>query len=204
MERTTLDRVFNPYFTTKEKGKGTGLGLSVALGIVKSHHGAIDAYSEPGKGTTFRVFLPRVEDPASSAPEETNATLPGGSERILFVDDEEALANMGKKMLERLGYDIQTSTSSEEALSSFRLHPEEYDLVITDMTMPGMTGAELAKKLMGIRPDLAVILCTGFSELISKDGAEAAGIREFVMKPLVFHDLATVCRKVLDDPPTRI
>jgi PAS domain S-box-containing protein len=203
MNRATLDRIFDPYFTTKEKGKGTGLGLSVAIGIVKSHRGAIDVTSEPDKGTTFRVFLPRVEDSASPAPEKATELLPGGSERILFVDDEEALANMGKQMLERLGYDVQTSTSSEEAFKDFRLHPQEYDLVITDMTMPGMTGAELANKLMSIRPDVAVILCTGFSELISKDGAQAAGIREFVMKPLVFHDLAAVCRKVLDNPPTR-
>jgi PAS domain S-box-containing protein len=202
MDRALLERIFDPYFTTKEKGKGTGLGLSVVLGIVKSHKGSIIAYSEPGNGTTFNVYLPRLEKSVTQV-KETKEPLPGGDERILFVDDEESLVKMGKQMLERLGYEVITKTNGSEALEDFRSDPDHYDLVITDMTMPGLTGMELAKELMAIRPGISIILCTGFSHLITEEKAKAAGIQEFVMKPLVMADLARTCRKVLDNRQSR-
>ncbi len=194
-----LSRIFDPYFTTKETGKGTGLGLAVVHGIVKSHRGAITVSSEPGKGTTFDIYFPR--DDIIQAPSELERIEPlplGGHERVLFVDDEKVLVDIGQKLLERLGYEVVGRTSSVEALELFRAKPESFDLVITDMTMPNMTGDKLARELMGIRPDIPVILCTGFSERITKEKAKLLGIREFVMKPLVMKDLAKSMRRVLD------
>ncbi|MEW6264152.1 MAG: PAS domain S-box protein [Thermodesulfobacteriota bacterium] len=198
MDAAVMERIFEPYFTTKEPGEGTGLGLAVVLGIVKSHGGAIVVYSEPGKGTTFHVFLPETEDRIApeTVPEEA---LPTGSERLLFVDDETALVHLGKEMLESLGYDVVARTSSLEALETFRLQAGAFNLVITDMTMPGLTGMELAKELMALRPDIPIILCTGFSELINGKAAKEAGIREFIMKPYSATKLAQNIRKVLDE-----
>jgi CheY-like chemotaxis protein len=197
LDPAVMERIFDPYFTTKDKGVGTGLGLAVVHGIVKSHGGTITVYSEVGKGTTFHVLFPRIE---SVDAEETEVLepLPKGDERILFVDDEEALVKIGQQMLERLAYEVVPRTSSIEALEAFRAQPDKFDLVITDQTMPNMTGEMLAKELMGIRPDIPIILCTGYSELISKERAKAMGIREYVMKPLVIRELATTIRKVLD------
>ena len=197
IEPEAKDRIFDPYFTTKDKGVGTGLGLAVVHGIVKSHGGAITVYSELGKGTTFHVLFPGIE---SVDAEETEVLepLPKGDERILFVDDEEALVQIGQHMLRRLSYEVVPRTSSVEALEAFRAQPDKFDLVITDQTMPNMTGEMLAKELMSIRPDIPIILCTGYSELISKELAKAMGIREYVMKPLVIRKLATTIRKVLD------
>lgn len=191
-----MDRIFDPYFTTKGVGEGTGLGLSVVQGIVKSCGGAISVYSEAGRGTSFHVFLPRVEEEIAPQAREVEV-LPTGDERILFVDDERPLVDLGKEMLESLGYSVSVNTNSLEALETFRAQPDAFDLVITDMTMPGLTGKELAKELMSIRSDIPIILCTGFSDLINEKQAEEIGIREFIMKPYVIASLAQTIRKVL-------
>jgi len=194
-----LQRIFDPYFTTKEPGKGTGLGLTVVHGIVKSHGGAIGVASEPGKGTSFDVYLPRVDIVIRPVEvERLEPPLLGGRERVLFVDDEKAIVEIGQKMLERLGYEVVGRTSSVEALELFRAKPESFDLVITDLTMPNMTGDKLAQELLNLRPDTPIILCTGFSERITEEKAKSLGIREFIMKPLVMKDLAKVMRRVLD------
>ncbi|MBC8462651.1 MAG: PAS domain S-box protein [Deltaproteobacteria bacterium] len=198
MAPEVLERIFDPYFTTKEKGKGTGLGLSVVHGIVKDHRGAITVESELGKGTTFHILLPRMDHAKEVAVEpESRLGIPTGHERILFIDDEQVLVDLGKQMLELLGYEVITRTSSIEALELFRAQPNKFDLVITDMTMPNMTGEKLAKELMKIRPNIPIILCTGFSEQITEKESKEIGIREFAMKPLVMRDLAKSIRKVL-------
>lgn len=197
MDHAVKERIFDPFFTTKGLGEGTGMGLAVVHGIVNNHGGAISVNSEPGKGTTFQVLLPRVESRVRLEAEKIEP-LSTGSERILFVDDEKALVNIGEQMLKRLGYEVVGRTSSIEALGLFQNQPDLFDLVITDMTMPNMTGEELAKELMNIRPDIPVILCTGYSERISEEKAKGMGIRAFAMKPLLMRDLAKTIRKVLD------
>ena len=176
---------------------GTGLGLAVVHGIVKKSGGAIRAESEPGKGSAFHIYLPRVNlsTPYQSNPAEL---LRGGSERILFVDDEIMLVDIGQKMLERLGYNVVSRTSSIEALELFRIKPNDFDLVITDQTMPNMTGDTLARELMHIRPDIPVILCTGYSQAIDPERAQKRGIKAFVMKPILVNEIAAAIRKVLD------
>lgn len=197
MSKEIMDRAFNPFFTTKERGKGTGMGLSVVHGIVNSHGGAISVSSEPGKGSVFNVFLPVVENDKILAM-DAEEPIPTGNERILFIDDEEILAEMCKEMLEQLGYDVTATTSSIEALETFRANADKYDLIITDMTMPLMTGEKLAKEIMNIRPDIPIVICTGYSELISEESARAMGIKEYAMKPLVKRDLARIIRKALE------
>jgi PAS domain S-box-containing protein len=191
------ERIFEPYFTTKEQGKGTGMGLSIVHGIVQSHEGFLSCYSEPGEGTVFHVFLPVVSGDAAAIGMPV-AAVPLGHERILFIDDEEILAEMAQTMLERLGYLVTVKNNSLEALAAFQNQPESFDLVITDQTMPGMTGMDLARRMLQIRPDLPIILCTGFSTLVSEDRARAIGIREFALKPLAKRDIAKLIRKVLD------
>ncbi len=199
MDRATQERIFDPYFTTKEKGKGTGLGLAVVHGIVKDHGGHISAYSEPGKGSTFHVYFPRIK--SAHEPLEAAATepLPGGKEHILLVDDEETIVNTGKELLETLGYTVTPVLDSREALRMFQAQPELYDLLITDMSMPHMTGVELARKALGIKPALPIILCTGFSELITAETAKEIGIRKFLMKPVLRRDMANAVREALDE-----
>jgi two-component system cell cycle sensor histidine kinase/response regulator CckA len=193
-----IDRVFEPYFTTKSVGEGSGMGLAVAHGIVKSHGGDIFLKSEPGKGTTVDVLFPVIEREAE--PEiQTVTDAPSGSEKILLVDDEKSIIDVIQPTLERLGYQITARTSSIEALEAFRAQPDSYDLVITDYTMPNMTGMELAKELFTLRPDIPIILCTGFSERINEDKAKSRGIREFVMKPVVRDEIAKIIRMVLDE-----
>ncbi|MEA2040366.1 MAG: ATP-binding protein, partial [Thermodesulfobacteriota bacterium] len=192
------DRIFEPYFTTKEKGVGTGLGLSVVKGIVDSHGGTITVYSEPGKGSTFHVYLPLIQEEVIMPEMDEQAPVPTGNERIIFVDDEKALVDSGKQTLEQLGYKVTTMTSSIEALELFRNNPDKFDLVITDMTMPRMTGDKLAGELMKIRTDIPVIICTGFSKRISEEKAREMGIKGLAMKPLVMRDLAEAVRKALD------
>lgn len=197
MDHATIDRIFDPYFTTKEKGLGTGLGLAVVQGIVKSHGGSIGVSSEPGKGTKFHLLFPRLDEGISEKARAPEVLLMG-HESVLFVDDEEDLVEIGKLMLKRLGYEFVGKTSSVEALEVFRAQPEKFDLVITDQTMPNMAGTELAKKLIRIRPDIPVILCTGYSEVISEDQVRVLGIQEFMMKPITINDLAKTIRKVMD------
>ena len=197
VDPSILERIFDPYFTTKGPGEGTGMGLAVVQGIVNRHGGMITVHSEIGKGTTFHALFPRIEQEIT--PEVMVAeVLPRGSERILFVDDEKPLVDLGKGMLESLGYSVTIKTNGLEALETFRAKPDAFDLIITDVTMPGMTGIELAKELMAVRPDIPIILCTGFSELINEKQAKEMGIREFVMKPFVIGNHAKTIRKVLE------
>jgi two-component system cell cycle sensor histidine kinase/response regulator CckA len=194
-----LKRIFDPYFTTKPVGEGTGLGLAVVHGIVKSHGGEITVSSKPGKGTTFHVYLPGTDGPKEvAASQRVEPYRLGRQECLLLIDDEQALVEVGKQMLEHLGYRVIVRTSSVEALELFRNQPEKFDLVITDMTMPNMTGDKLAREMMGIRPGMPIILCTGFSEHIAEEKVKKIGIREFVMKPLVMSDLSKTIRRVLD------
>ncbi len=192
-----LNCIFDPFFTTKTRGEGTGLGLSVVHGIVKNCGGAIYAYSIPGKGSIFKVFIPAIE--RRIYPEEReNKSLPKGTERILFVDDEPVLGKMGKQLLESLGYKVEIRTNRIEALELFRKQPDRFDLVVTDMTMPNITGENLAVELMNIRPDMPVILCTGFSKNIDEKKAMALGIRAFISKPVLKHEIAETIRSVLN------
>jgi signal transduction histidine kinase/CheY-like chemotaxis protein len=198
MDAAVLNRIFEPYYTTKEQGKGTGLGLSVIHGIVKNHRGDITVTSSPGKGTTFKVYLPIIEDGDIAAEFEPANEAAKGNERILLIDDEEQIVSMEQKMLENLGYEVTARTDSSEALREFSEKPQNFDLVITDMTMPHITGDELAQKLLDIKPDIPVILCTGFNEDITEEKALAMGIQKFVMKPVIKNDLASTIRTVLD------
>jgi len=199
IEKDVIEKIFEPYFTTKEVGKGSGLGLSVVIGIVRSYNGDIHVYSEPGIGTDINVYLPVMKKATSNTNITTSLPIRGGSERILLVDDDECIVNMEKQMLERLSYKVFTRISSMDALEAFEANPDSYDLVITDMTMPNMTGEQLAQKLIDIKPELPIIMCTGFSERIDKEKAEALGIKGFLMKPVVKAELGKTVRKVLDE-----
>ena len=193
-----IGSIFDPYFTTKGSGEGTGMGLAMVHGIVESYGGKITVDSRLGNGTAFSLYLPITakRTPSGTRPHEH---LPSGKERILFVDDELTIAKMGGKILERLGYSVTARTSSIEALELFRAKPGAFDLVITDMTMPNLSGDRLAAELMKIRPDIPIILCTGYSKKISDETAFDIGIKAFAYKPMVRADLAKIVRKVLDD-----
>lgn len=193
------DRIFDPYFTTKEIGKGTGIGLSVVHGIVKSHNGAISVDSKFGKGTTFSILFPVAEEEAVIETESVEK-LPTGNERILIVDDEESMVDIGRRRLERLGYQVEARTNPIEALELFRADPDQFDLVITDMTMPHITGDRLLKEILKIRPDMPTILCTGFSEKIDEEKAKKIGVRQYIEKPFDKGKLSRLVRKVLDNP----
>ena len=192
------NKIFDPYFTTKEIGKGTGMGLAIVHGIVISMGGFIDCKSKLGRGTVFKIFLPAIEQ-AVFPDYSKEDPAPTGDERILFVDDEEMLADLGKMMLEHLGYEVTALTSSQDTLDLFQNQPNQFDVVITDQTMPDMTGITLARKLLQIRPNLPIILCTGHSTLISEEQAKAQGIKGFAIKPLSKSMMATLLRKVLDE-----
>jgi len=193
-----VDRIFEPYFTTRERGEGTGLGLSVVHGIIKRHDGTIEVSSEPGNGATFRICLPLTEQALQPEPGAGHA-LPTGKEHVLVVDDEQDLVEIARQMLTRLGYTVSTETSSVAALKLFEDSPDRYDLVFSDMTMPGMTGKELAHQIKKIRPGIPVILCSGFNEQANKDTAMEMGINAFVMKPIVMHAMAHTVRQVLEE-----
>jgi PAS domain S-box-containing protein len=179
-----IDKIFDPFFTTKETGKGTGMGLAVVHGIIKSHGGAIRVESQVGKGSTFTVYFPALERDTSISESKPEVVVTG-SGCILFVDDEEALVDIGVHMLERFGYSVDGRTSSQDALEAFTANPQKYDLVITDYTMPGMNGLALSEALLRIRPDIPIILCTGFSDLLTPQKVTAAGVRKLIMKPVV-------------------
>jgi len=197
MSASLMEHIFDPFFTTKEKGKGTGMGLSVVHGIVKSHNGTIHAYSEPGEGSVFTVYLPIIEKQLEKKI-KAERPIPTGTEHILFVDDEESLIDMGKQLLVSLGYTVTSRINSIEAFELFKAKPDVFDLVITDLTMPNMTGDELAEQLFAIRSDIPVILCTGFSTRITEEKAKNMGIKAFILKPLIRKDIAETIRKVLD------
>ena len=201
IDPSIIDSMFEPYFTTKGVGEGTGMGLALVYGIVESHGGRITVDSELGKGTTFSIYLPITKKRDVYRPYD-QGELPSGNERILFVDDELPIAKMGSQILERLGYQVTVRTSSVEALEAFRAKPDEYDLVITDMTMPNMAGDELAMELIAFRSDIPVILCTGYSKKIADEKAAKIGVKAFAYKPIVKADLAKTVRKVLDEAKT--
>ncbi|HSQ85523.1 MAG TPA: PAS domain S-box protein [Desulfobacterales bacterium] len=194
-----VDRIFDPYFTTKELGKGTGIGLSVVHGIVKSHSGAISVDSTFGKGTTFSILFPLAEEAAVVEPEPADK-FPTGNESILIVDDEKSMVDIGRKRLERLGYQVEARINPLEALELFRADPGQFDLVITDMTMPHITGDKFVKEILKIRPDIPTILCTGFSEKIDEKKAREIGIRGYIEKPFDKGKLSRLIREVLDHP----
>ncbi|WP_306549328.1 PAS domain S-box protein [Desulfobulbus sp.] len=191
------DRIFEPYFTTKGVGQGTGLGLSIVHGIVTEYGGFITCESDAGKGSIFRVFIPTINDLASLEHQPAEP-VPSGREHILLVDDEQLLAEMGQSMLERLGYEVTVHASSADALADFQRYPNRFDALITDQTMPGMTGLALARRILHLRPDLPIILCTGYSRLVDEDQVRSCGIRGFVMKPFSIKEVAALLRTVLD------
>ena len=192
-------RIFEPYFTTKALGKGTGLGLSVVYGIVKDHGGDIRVVSWVGEGTTFYVYLPVLKNDEKS--EVSDMTIPNesGTERILLVDDEVPIARIERIMLTKLGYNVTTFTSSLEALAALKATPENFDLVITDMAMPNLTGVQLAKEVQSFAPEIPVIMCTGYSDKIDEKTAKGLGIKGFLMKPAAKSDMAKMVRTVLDE-----
>jgi len=198
MDRQTMERIFEPFFTTKPPGEGTGMGLSVIHGIVKSHGGTITVYSQPGQGSTFNVYLPLMEPEIKEQPLAHVSPIPTGSERVLLVDDEESLVELGRQMLERLGYRVTGCTSSSQALELFQARPDEFDVVITDQAMPLVAGDEMARRMMTLRPDLPVIICTGFSDQVSTAQAEARGVRAVILKPMMVQEIAEIIRTVLD------
>ncbi|MDY6903455.1 MAG: ATP-binding protein [Thermodesulfobacteriota bacterium] len=191
------DRIFDPFFTMKQPGEGTGLGLSVTHGIVANHGGVLTVDSEYGKWTEFSIFFPKVGSSEPELVEKKGQDLPGGDENILLVDDEVLMTDVGEKMLGRLGYNIIVTNSGHEALEVFSEDPDYFDLVITDMTMPYLTGVDLAKKLMEIRSDVPIILCTGFNELITPEKARNLGIRKFIMKPFEMEKMAKAIRSAM-------
>jgi CheY-like chemotaxis protein len=198
MSVDTISRIFEPFFTTKRVGKGTGLGLSVVHGIVKRHGGEIRVQSELDKGSTFDIFIPVAEEVLKPEISPSQA-LPRGSERILLVDDEPAVVDISARVLEQLGYRVSTKTNPQDALDLFRSKPSDFDLIITDYTMPHMSGYELAMAIMKVRSDIGVILCTGFSQKVSPEAAGKMGIKGIVTKPLERKHLAQLVRSILDE-----
>lgn len=197
MTPEVLERMFDPFFTTKPIGEGSGMGLAVVHGLVTSHGGAILVDSGIGKGTKIEVYLPKAQNPVwEHIPDQ--GPIPVGRETILFVDDEETIVRLGQELLTSLGYSVEVETHSPQALATFKQDPHRFDLVITDQTMPSLTGEMLSRELLRIRPDLPIILCTGFSHIMSAEKAKALGIQAYLMKPLAIRDLAPIVRHVLD------
>ena len=198
MDSDVVGRIFDPYFTTKQKTEGTGLGLAVVQGIVLQSEGAIRVLSRVGLGSTFILYLPVVEEQVEDRQLRQDFIMPKGTERILFVDDEEALAEVTQEMLQKLGYKVEIQTNSVEALHRFRSRPSDYDLLITDQTMPDLSGMELAREALDIRSDIPVVLYTGYSSSIDEYALRRIGIKKHLMKPLSMTKLATVIRQILD------
>ena len=197
MSPDVLERMFDPFFTTKPIGEGSGMGLAVVHGIVTNHGGALMIDSFGGKGTKVEVYLPIIPTPDWDGSGDQDV-IPLGKETILFVDDEETIVRLGKELLSSLGYTVEVHTNSQDALHAFRHDPERFDLVITDQAMPGLTGEALSRELLRIRPELPIILCTGFSHIMTAEKAKALGIQAYLMKPLAIRDLAPIVRHVLD------
>jgi len=194
-----VERIFDPFFTTKQVDEGTGMGLSVVHGIVKNHDGAITVFSKPGKGAVFHVLLPMITADTEQAERNHSQVIPTGNERILLVDDDGVLLETQERILLRLGYAVVPRQSSATALEEFRKQPHKFDLIITDQTMPQITGLDLARECINVRPDMPIILCTGYSESVSEEMARAAGVSAFLMKPVILGKLAHTVRDVLDE-----
>ena len=201
MDRAVMERIFEPFFTTKRSGEGTGMGLSVVHGIITSLQGIITVESEVGKGTTFHLFLPLIEQAAEQAA-TSNDPLPRGSESIMFVDDEPGIVAMATQMLSSLGYQVTTATRAKDALAIFKQEPKRFDLIITDQIMPGITGMEMVREMHAIRRDIPALLCTGFSKTVSDQDLLAEGIHEILMKPIVLRQIAEAIRSALDTAQT--
>ncbi len=197
MDQRVRERIFEPFFTTKKPGEGAGVGLSVVHGIVRSHGGTILVRSEPGKGTSFHLFFPKIEG-NEELPDKHHDSPPAGTGRILLVDDEALVVGVASEMLQFLGYEVVAVQKSLEALELFRQQPDGFQLVITDLTMPGITGMELATELLLIRQDIPIILCSGFSDQGVRAKASAIGVRKIIAKPFILQDLASSVREVLD------
>jgi CheY-like chemotaxis protein len=197
MEPEILERIFEPFFTTKSMGEGTGMGLAVVHGIVANHGGAITVESTPGQGSTFAVYLPRSDSPSTTTLPAAEPVV-GGNERILFVDDEATLVHLGKATLQRLGYQVVVCTSSSEALETFRAAPHSFHLVITDRTMPTLTGEALVHEVHQIRSDIPIILCTGFSHPVTSEQLRTLRVDAFLLKPVMADEWARVIRQVLE------
>ncbi|MBU0729387.1 MAG: DUF3365 domain-containing protein [Proteobacteria bacterium] len=196
MDKETLLRIFDPYFTTKKHGEGTGLGLATVHGIIKNHEGVIDVVSAPDKGTTFTLYFPIVED--KNRYEHIITSKPSLSKiagRILLVDDEESISQLGEKILRLIGCNVSAFTDSLEAFEAFKAEPDNFDIIMTDQTMPGLTGIELSRKILEMRPDIPIILCTGFSEIVNEQQAKEQGVAEFIMKPLTIHSITEAVRR---------
>ncbi|MDX2454367.1 PAS domain S-box protein [Desulfosarcina sp.] len=199
MDKSVVDRIFDPYYTTKAVGEGTGMGLATVHGIVNDHDGRILVASVPGEGSVFRVLFPVLENPAEMVSSQP-ASYPRGTERILFVDDEELLVKVGVEMLNDLGYHAVGTTRASQALETFKARPDGFDLIITDMTMPDMTGDQLATQILLLQPGIPIIICTGFSKRISSELVSSLGIRALLMKPVTVQELSRTIRDVLDQP----
>lgn len=198
IEQPIIDKIFDPFFTTKEPDKGTGMGLSIIYGIVKDYGGGVTVESEKGKGTTFRVYLPLCEERLSPT-DNADTEIPEGHERVLLIDDEDPIVKIGKTMLEKLGYQVTVQTDSFEALKLFQRNPDAFDLIITDQTMPVLTGVDVAKRMLQIRPDMPIILCTGYSSIVNEEVAKSVGIKAFTNKPISKSTISKLIRKVLDE-----
>lgn len=195
--------MFLPRWATKEEGKGTGLGLSVVHGIVQKHGGAVTVNTELGKGSTFNVFLPVVQQEGPAAEQNlAPKSVPGGKERIMIVDDDDSLLEMYAAQLKRLGYSVNCFNRPTEALKAFKDARDKFGLVITDFTMPGMTGLEFAREVCSIRSDTPIILCSGFSERFTETTIDQAGVRRVLYKPVSRSDIAQAVRQILDDNPS--
>ena len=204
MDEDLIKKIFDPFFTTKEIGKGTGMGLSVVHGIIKSMNGTIQVDSKPDIGTAFKVYLPVERNFCAKTNVNDNSTFEKGTENILIVDDEEGILLMEERMLSLMGYNSSSFVCSTEALEVFRSDPHRFDLVITDLSMPNLTGDRLSAEMIKIRPDIPILLCTGFSDDTCEDTLESIGIKRLLMKPIVMKDLSEKIREVLDDLNVRV
>ena len=200
MSPDIMSRIFDPYFTTKEQGKGTGMGLAIVHGVISEYGGAVSVESRPGEGSAFHLYFPVDSGAESARPQKKeDGFIPGGHEHILFIDDEQLLCDLAQKALEKLGYTVTVKYDGKEGLEYFQSAADVIDVVVTDQTMPGMTGTDLAARLLDIRPELPIILCTGYSKNLTEESAGKIGIQAFVTKPMISKDMARVIRKVLDE-----
>jgi len=203
MSRETVARIFEPFFTTKPQGEGTGLGLSVVHGIMKSHDGAVTVYSEPGKGTAFHLYFPVASGEVPAAPDAAAPAPRGHGERVLYVDDEEPLVYLTMQVLGRLGYDVTGFVEAEAALKAFLAEPDRFDVVITDLSMPRMSGRDLAARILEVRPDLPVILATGYIRPQDTESARRLGIRDLILKPNTVDELGPILHRILSEGQER-
>ena len=203
MDRATLERIFDPFFTTKPAGQGTGLGLSVVHGIMRSHQGAISVESEPGGGSTFRLYFPAADEHAIATPDTQREAPRGAGQRILYVDDEESLVYLASRVLERLGYQVAGFTDPAKALQTFRQNPSGFDVVVTDLSMPGMSGFHLARALLDVRPDTPVLMTSGYVRPQDREAAQQLGIRELMLKPDTIEELGHALARLFDAEKSR-